>query len=1516
MKKSITSIFFLLSITVFSQFSKIHYLPPVSHCDGQPIQDQYLYISCPSTAPINFTVKFNNGNVAFTGTVSRDVPFVYRIGSGDNTQILIDKGNVNQVMKNKGYIVEADDSVYVCFRMTATTQNNQAGSIVSKGAAAPGKRFRIGAFKNTGIATTNFTHYTFATILALENNTEISFSDIKTGVVLLNNASQGNNPSSIFLNQGESYCIAVEGPNDANRDGLIGALISSKKDIVVNCGSFVGTNGTNLNNVDIGMDQIVPDERTGTEYIFIRGGGNDSTESPLIIADKPNTLVYLNGSSTPTTTLQAGQYLTLNGNDFNPVTKNLYVKTSEKVFAYQGLGGTTADANQNLHFVPPLNCATPKSINNIPLINQIGILNNYTATICLITKIGSTLNFIVDGINYTLSNLASQSGISISGPNNVSGNSNYVTYSLGGLKGNVSVFSSNSLYLSYYGSSGSATYGGFYSGFTFNPEITFNNLSASQSGCIPFVQLEVKSISSFDNFEWYKNGLASGITSGIFSPTAPGYYFAEGTITACGPSQIFKSDEIPVSICTPDSDNDGTNDNIDLDLDNDGIPNCTESFGDKIIDTINLASGNINSGTYFNSFTGSVTTSGTAAPVGNVVGNTSGFVMQVPIGKKNRVKYKINFATPTSVSLEYPTLANASDLMNSDANFIANSDTNSTITVLNPTNQLLIDTNYDGIYESNVTRFSSFEIRFRLNSTTPLAAGSGTFSFRGHLIKSFAITQENLSETENNCATFSIIATCIPKDTDADGIIDQLDLDSDNDGIPDTVEFVAENNITKSNLDANFNGVDDAFDSVAIPSNFDGDIVFNFQDIDSDNDGIYDLVESGSNAIDTNLDGIVDGNNASFGTNGLSNSLELVPDNGILNYVVLNSDTDNLPNYVDLDSDQDDCFDVIEAGFPDPNKDGYLGSLPININSNGKVIFLGSGYINPNADYLIPGIITIIKQPINAEECNLQNTTISIETNFVNAYQWQVSTDAGLTFNDIVNNAIYSNATTNSLTITNIPIGYDGYKYRVYLTKTNNTCGKYSDVVNLKVNVLPVLTATTLIQCDDDYDGISVFNLNQKNTWISANAANETFTFFRTEVGANTNSTDTTILISNPLAFTSGSSIVWVRVENKTTKCFKTISLNIIVSIPPINLSTYSKLFEKCDDFLDTNGNNNANNNDNDGISQFDFSIVVNEINGLLVNPTDYTIKFYKTKADALQEFDAAGNSLVITNISNYRNIGFPNTQKIWVRIENTLNNACFGFGDYITLTVKQLPKLKPTDEYQVCLNLPNVFITLTPAILDGTSINDYNYVWSKDKNILPNTTATLNVNQPGIFTVEVRNKTLDCPRKRTITVTASETAILLPPTIEDLTENPTATINVKGIGDYEYSLDLPNGPFQDANFFQNISLGIHEAYINDKKNCGIVKQTINIIGAPKYFTPNGDGINDFWNIKGTSLTNNYNSKVTIYDRFGRLIAKFNSFEQGWDGKLNNELLFADDYWYVVELEDGRIAKGHFSLKR
>ena len=127
-------------------------------------------------------------------------------------------------------------------------------------------------------------------------------------------------------------------------------------------------------------------------------------------------------------------------------------------------------------------------------------------------------NFIVDGTNYTLAGLAA-TGVTIVGPTSVVGNANYETYVMTGLTGNVSVYSTGELYLAAYGSQAAATFGGFYSGFTFKPEISFNEVDPTLLGCIPNSILKVNSLSPFDVFQWYFNGvLIPGATNNTYQP--------------------------------------------------------------------------------------------------------------------------------------------------------------------------------------------------------------------------------------------------------------------------------------------------------------------------------------------------------------------------------------------------------------------------------------------------------------------------------------------------------------------------------------------------------------------------------------------------------------------------------------------------------------------------------------------------------------------------------------------------------------------------------------------------------------------------------------------------------------------------------------------------------------------------------------------------------------------------------------------------------------------------------------
>ncbi|HBS54005.1 MAG TPA: gliding motility protein, partial [Flavobacterium sp.] len=638
----------------------------------------------------------------------------------------------------------------------------------------------------------------------------------------------------------------------------------------------------------------------------------------------------------------------------------------------------------------------------------------------------------------------------------------------------------------------------------------------------------------------------------------------------------------------------------------------------------------------------------------------------------------------------------------------------------------------------------------------------------------------------------------------------------------------------------------------------------------------------------------------------LPDYLDLDSDNdGVKDEIETNTDqdTDGIPNYRDLDSDIDNCYDVVEAGFSDGDSDGKFGIAPISVNQNGLVI--GAPYSIPNPYYLISAPIVITTQPIVTPTCELQNATITVVDNPGNTYQWQFSND-GVNWINLFNNATYSGTTTNTLSITNVSSTMNGYQYRLELNKTGNSCGLISSTTTLTVYALPVVTPSIdLKQCDEDSDGISDFNLTEKNSFISTNSATETFTYYTSPSGAATK--DTATLIPNPTTYSTNSRVIWVRVEN-ANNCFSVSEMNLIVSSTQIPAS-FKKEFETCDDEI------SSVSTDIDGVAQFDFSSTTLALQTILLPPLNqYSIKYYRNEADALSETNE------ITNTTTYRNIGYPNDQDIWVRVESIADNSCFGLGPHVKLKVNPKPAIDTNDDGHdnqlVCSNLPSFFVDLNADIIDSSPTTNYTYTWSKDGSIIPNeNNYNLNVNKEGDYLVTV-STTAGCFRTRSINVTASDIATINSIDIVDLTELNSVRVNVSGQGDYEYSLDAALGPYQVSNLFENVAAGIHDIYIIDKNGCGTTTKQIAVIGVPKFFTPNGDGYNDYWNIKGVNASFSSKSILYIFDRYGKLLKQVSPSSQGWDGTLNGEPLPADDYWFTLKLEDGREAKGHFSLKR
>src|SRR5690606_5702695 len=145
-----------------------------------------------------------------------------------------------------------------------------------------------------------------------------------------------------------------------------------------------------------------------------------------------------------------------------------------------------------------------------------------------------------------------------------------------------------------------------------------------------------------------------------------------------------------------------------------------------------------------------------------------------------------------------------------------------------------------------------------------------------------------------------------------------------------------------------------------------------------------------------------------------------------------------------------------------------------------------------------------------------------------------------------------------------------------------------------------------------------------------------------------------------------------------------------------------------------------------------------------------------------------------------------------------------------------------------------------------------------------------------------------------------------------------TITVLSDRLGEYEYPLN--DGPFQSSNVFADVDLGPggHTITIRDVNGCGLVVIEVGIIYYPPFFTPNNDGYNDTWNIKGLGAIDP-EARIFIYDRFGKLLKQISPLGEGWDGTFNGNPLPSSDYWFQTEYkEEGQIKqlRGHFSLKR
>ncbi len=472
----------------------------------------------------------------------------------------------------------------------------------------------------------------------------------------------------------------------------------------------------------------------------------------------------------------------------------------------------------------------------------------------------------------------------------------------------------------------------------------------------------------------------------------------------------------------------------------------------------------------------------------------------------------------------------------------------------------------------------------------------------------------------------------------------------------------------------------------------------------------------------------------------------------------------------------------------------------------------------------------------------------------------------------------------------------------VRLFDTATQCFSIADF-NINVFENPVITAPDPItMCGTT---TADFNLDGRITQITSGNINYQVFFYETLADL---ATDTRIPVTN--AYNSASKTIYIKVIDPTNNgCSSTTSLQLRVVGSPGN-TVNPDILQACDD---------------NGFYSFDLT----QRQGQMAGTTPLNTIQFRYYTDETEALVNSNTTIPVPSAFTNRTAGY---QKIYVRLNSTVNIdsesgiACFRILE-LELFVRPLPanNLQP-HPYRICIDIQNNVIN--PAFIDTQLLEtDYDFVWYNGSDANPSneisseTTSTFSTSIPGNYSVKITNTTNTALCSRIINFTVRNTLIpfsILGDPAEQITfesDSKVTAIVTPQSPDFQYMID-DNG-WQDSNVFHNIKEGIHILKVRNRFGCGEISTRIVIVDYPKYFTPNGDGFNDTWNIGGrTSLDI---SNIYIFDRYGKILTDLRVNGIGWDGMYNGHPLPSDDYWFKILYEKDGVKKefkSHFTLKR
>lgn len=453
--------------------------------------------------------------------------------------------------------------------------------------------------------------------------------------------------------------------------------------------------------------------------------------------------------------------------------------------------------------------------------------------------------------------------------------------------------------------------------------------------------------------------------------------------------------------------------------------------------------------------------------------------------------------------------------------------------------------------------------------------------------------------------------------------------------------------------------------------------------------------------------------------------------------------------------------------------------------------------------------------------------------------------------------------------------------YTVSLTRTIN--GIPTDPVCEEVTIFgipEVPSGFTLKQCDiqDDnsQDGLAEFNLQLAKDYLTEGNPGLQLYFYTDRQSAE-NDVDNQNSLDNIYRNTTPDQEIFVKINGFGSNCYDITSMRLqTTESVDLNLSPASG----CD-----LGNGEA-----------EFNLDIIEENAIidLGLDEDVTLSFYENEGDA-----ALGENPLP---------GLYQSQPREIYIRADSEGFCYGFGK-MQLETTSLPQTQQLNEFSGCAD---VFPIELGADMNIPNPSDYYFQWSTGE-----TGETIQVNEAGQYTLDLILRESGCGREMVYNIEKYEAPQIDQIQIENNgKDNNLNIITNSPDGTTLFALDNPNGPYQTSSEFRDVPGGKHTVYVKNEQACEVGEANVFLYGFPEFFTPNNDGYNDLWRPYDIPDPDYRLKLISIYDRYGKLLVQLPYNTKGWDGNFNGHPMPSDDYWFEVELANGKVFKSHFSLVR